>query len=148
MLDQIVEITELDEEVETIDIETDGDHLFFADNILVHNSAIEAEKLNQAHIQGGISKINTSDYTIGIKQDDLMRASGEIYLEIMKSRNSAGTGKRILLGWDPVSLSIFSLEKKNGNLQLTKKSNSPALPVGNTVFGKNKDDGLLNLMNI
>lgn len=107
--------------------------------------AIDAEKLNQAHIQGGISKINTSDYTVGIKQDDLMRAAGEIYLEIMKSRNSDGVGKRILLGWDPVSLTIYSLRKKSDGLTLNKKSQT--LSAEGTVFNKPKEDGILSLMN-
>jgi KaiC/GvpD/RAD55 family RecA-like ATPase len=109
-------------------------------------NAIEAEKLNQAHIQGGISKINTSDYTVGVKQDDLMRASGEIYLEIMKSRNSAGVGKRILLGWDPISLTINSLQKKSNN-GLTLKKKNQVLATEGTVFNKPKEDGILSLMN-
>lgn len=109
-------------------------------------SAIDAEKLNQAHIQGGISKINTSDYTVGIKQDDLMRASGEIYFEILKSRNSAGVGKRLHLGWDPISLCINSLRKKSDDLQLNKKSKSAILGTSGTVFGKHKDGGVLGLV--
>jgi KaiC/GvpD/RAD55 family RecA-like ATPase len=109
-------------------------------------SAIEAEKLNQAHIQGGISKINTCDYAVGIKQDDLMRASGEIYLEILKSRNSAGTGKRLLLGWDPVSLTIVPNPKTGNGLALNKKS-GPTVGTQGSVFKKKKDDGILGLLN-
>ena len=108
--------------------------------------AIDAEKLNQAHIQGGISKINTSDYTIGIKQDDLMRASGEIYFEIMKSRNSDGVGKRILLGWDPISLTIYSLKRNQPNLVLKKKNQ--VMPTEGTIFNKSEvENGILSLMN-
>lgn len=81
--------------------------------------AIEAEKLSQAHIQGGISKINTSDYTVGVVQNDLMRASGEIDFDVLKSRNSSGVGTRIHLGWDPVSLTITALQ---GKLELKKKT--------------------------
>lgn len=110
-------------------------------------AAIDAEKLNQAHIQGGISKINTSDYTIGIKQDDLMRSAGEIFFEIMKSRNSAGVGKRILLGWDPESLTIYSLEKKNSGLELVKKNRTHQLSSDNTIFSSKKSDTILDLMN-
>lgn len=100
--------------------------------------AIDAEKLNQSHIQGGISKINTSDYTIGIKQDDLMRAAGEIYFEGLKTRNSAGTGVRKLLGWDPISLNIKSLQSTAAKLQLNKGSKKPTavLNVGNTFFAQ------------
>jgi replicative DNA helicase len=108
--------------------------------------AIDAEKLNQAHIQGGISKINTSDATIAIKQDDLMRASGELYYECLKSRNSGGVGKRVLLGWDPVSLNVSSLKKSGEQLQFVKKNKALILGTGNTVF-KPKDDGLSELMN-
>ena len=109
--------------------------------------AIDAEKLNQAHIQGGISKINTSDYTIGIKQDDLMKAAGEIWYECLKSRNSEGVGKRSLLSWDPISLTVSSPKKKGQQLELKKKS----VVLGNQdpVFSRQpKTDGLSGLMNM
>ena len=109
--------------------------------------AIDAEKLSQAHIQGGISKINTSDYTVGIKQDDLMRASGEIMFEILKSRNSGGVGRRILLGWDPVSLNIMSREKNQSNLQLVKKKAVTLGTTGVSFTAKKDDDSILGLMN-
>jgi hypothetical protein len=70
--------------------------------------AIEAEKLTQAHIQGGMSKINTSDWSMAVVQNDLMRSVGEVYYELLKARNSAGVGKRILLKQDPVSLVVTS----------------------------------------
>lgn len=110
-------------------------------------TAIDAEKLNQAHIQGGISKINTSDYTIGIKQDDLMRAAGELYFECLKSRNSGNVGKRVLLGWDPVSLNVVSLQKNKDQLKFTKKSKTVVLGTADTVFEKPKENSILSLMN-
>ena len=107
--------------------------------------AAEAEKLSQAHIQGGSSKVNTSDYTVAIKQEDLMRAAGEIWFEILKSRNSSGVGKRILLGWDPISLLIKSLQKGKSGLQLKKKQS--VIVTENTMFDKPKgDDGVLGLI--
>ena len=108
--------------------------------------AIDAEKLTQAHIQGGISKINTSDYTVAIKQDDLMRAAGEIAFEILKSRNSGGVGKKLLLAWDAVSLIIKSLGHKQ--LKVVKRS-GVVLDSSGTVFTKKTegDDGVLSLMN-
>jgi replicative DNA helicase len=111
-------------------------------------TAIEAEKLSQAHIQGGISKIYTSDYTIGIKQDDVMRAHGEIYFDILKSRNSSGVGRRILLGWDPISLCILSLQKKRDGLELKKKKQPVILNDSGTLFKREGDEGVLGLMTI
>jgi KaiC/GvpD/RAD55 family RecA-like ATPase len=116
--------------------------------------AIEADKLSQAHIQGGISKINTSDYTIGIKQDDLMKAAGELYYDCLKSRNSGNVGKRALMGWDPVSLNVFSLQAKAARLELKKKTHSTILGTDDTVFSGKREDssskqqGVLGLMNI
>ena len=71
-------------------------------------AAIEAERLTQAHIQGGISKINTSDWALAVVQNDLMRSVGEVYYELLKARNSAGVGRRILLKSDPISLVVSS----------------------------------------
>lgn len=109
-------------------------------------AAIEAEKLNQSHIQGGISKINTSDYVIGVKQDDLMRASGEIYFECLKSRNSGGVGKRVLLSWDPISLNIGSLQKNASGLKLAKPK-AAVLDTEGTIFSK-KDEGGSSIVNM
>lgn len=127
---------------DVIDIEVSGNHLFYANGILTHNSAIEATDLNQSHIQGGMSKINTSDYVVGIKQDDLMRAAGEIWFQIMKSRNSGGVGKKILLAWDQISLLIQSLKKQ----LLPLKTKSQVLSTSGTTFNKPAAPaGILNL---
>lgn len=107
--------------------------------------AIEAEKLTQAHIQGGISKINTADYVIGIKQDDLMRAAGEIIYDCLKSRNSAGVGSRATLGWDAISLNIVSRIAGAEKLILKKTDKrAQILGTGGTQFSKGEDP-LLNL---
>jgi len=139
---EIESIEEIGEDV-VYDIQVTGDNLFFANGILTHNSAIEADKLNQAHIQGGISKINTSDYTIGIKQDELMRSTGEIFLEILKSRNSSGVGKRLLLGWDPISLTIHSQSKKMESSALKRKKEGAQLLVSTP-----SPDGVLGLIDM
>lgn len=110
--------------------------------------AIDADKLTQAHIQGGISKINTADYTIAIKQTDVMRAAGELNFEILKSRNSGGTGKVLYLGWDPISLNILSRAKLAGELTMKKKSNSSTiLGTDGIAHGAGSANGVLGLMN-
>lgn len=114
-------------------------------------AAIEAEELNQSHIQGGMSKINTSDYVIGVRQDDLMRSAGEIWFQIMKSRNSGGVGKKLLLAWDAISLLIRSRMNLGGNggLKLAPPKGPKPSPLTNTgsLFNGNKpkEAGILNL---
>lgn len=108
-------------------------------------NAVDAEKLNQSHIQGGMSKINTADYVVAIKQDDLMRAAGEIMFEILKSRNSGGVGKRLLLAWDAISLCISSLVK--GKDSLTLKKAGPVLHTSSGAANKgNRPTGVLGLL--
>jgi KaiC/GvpD/RAD55 family RecA-like ATPase len=108
-------------------------------------AAIEAEKLNQSHIQGGISKINTSDYVIGIKQDDLMRSQGEIQYDILKSRNSGGVGASVRLGWDPVSLVVSSRAGKKQELKVPGKRQVviPETPIA--IGGQKKGNDVMNL---
>lgn len=100
-------------------------------------AAIDAEKLSQSHIQGGISKINTSDYVVGVKQTELMRSSGEINFDILKSRNSGGVGQTCLLSWDPISLVIGSRSKPN--LKLAQPKRQVTIP--STSIGKKPDNG-------
>lgn len=106
--------------------------------------AIDAEKLNQAHIQGGISKINTADYVIGIKQDDVMKAAGELMYECLKSRNSDGVGKRALLAWDAVSLVVSSHKKNDSKLVLNKRPVA-AMPTPANLRGSDPIGGLLQM---
>ena len=117
-------------------------------------SALEAENINQGHIQGGISKVNTADNLIAIIQSEQMRAAGEYMFEFAKTRNSNGVGQQVLLGWDPVSLRITNLGQ-NGNQLPFNKKNSPTPPKSDYVmpsslpaFGKEPQaaGSLLNLM--
>lgn len=103
-------------------------------------AAIEAEKLNQSHIQGGISKINTSDYVIGIKQTDLMRSQGEIQYDILKSRNSGGVGASKLLKWCPVSLTVSSPTKV-----ALKPSPKREVVMPQANIGKKQSDDVMDL---
>ena len=106
-------------------------------------SALEAEKLTQANIQGGMSKINTSDYTVGIKQDDAMREKGEMYYELLKGRNTPHVGKRRLVGWDNVSLTVYSLEENKNELTLTKKPKH--IDLGNPLTGPKSALDIINM---
>lgn len=111
--------------------------------------AIEATEndkaLTQAHIQGGISKINTSDWTIGIQQTDLMKSSGEIAYTLLKARNSAHVNRKVTLAWNPVSLTVSGRGKKDPELVL-RKAPKVVMPTAGTVFDK-KPAGILNLFN-
>lgn len=65
--------------------------------------------LGQDDIQGGMSKINTSDTVIAIIRDEAMILNDTVKFQYLKCRNSAGTGKNKTLTWNPISLRITDL---------------------------------------
>jgi len=61
--DEIVSIEELPEEIETMDIEVEGDHLFEANGILTHNSGYDhKEGLSLTQLSESIKKVEHSDF--------------------------------------------------------------------------------------
>ena len=110
--DEIVEITELGYE-DTIDIETDGNHLFFANDLLTHNSSVEEIEFDHSHISGGISKINTADNLFGIFTSRAMRERGRYQLQLMKTRSSSGVNSKIDLDFDVNTLRITDCEQED-----------------------------------
>src|SRR5574343_92495 len=66
--------------------------------------AIEAtrkdESMGQDMIQGGISKINTSDLVIALVKDEAMDAAGEYRFEFLKARNSNAVHKKLTMRWE------------------------------------------------
>lgn len=95
--DEIVSIEVMDD-VETMDIEVDGDHLFMANDILTHNSAYDPkENVTLANMSESIKKVEHSDFVGIIKnlqqevdpnQDIRIEASdGDFRIIIGKNRS-------------------------------------------------------------
>lgn len=68
--------------------------------------------LGQDDIQGGMSKINTSDVVIAVIRDEAMYASQQVKFQYLKTRNSGGVGKSRMLTWDAISLRIRDLKEE------------------------------------
>lgn len=69
------------------------------------------DDLNQGHIAGGISKINTTDNLVMIIQTAQMKARGEMTFKLVKTRSSGGVGSYFILKFSPVSLRLSNLEQ-------------------------------------
>ena len=110
--DEIIEIKEVGYE-DTIDIETDGNHLFFANDILTHNSSVDEIEFDHSHISGGISKINTADNVFGIFTSRSMRERGRYQIQLMKTRSSSGVGQKVDLEFDIESLRISDIGEEH-----------------------------------
>ncbi len=69
------------------------------------------DDLNQAHIAGGISKINTTDNLVMIIQTAQMKAKGEMVFKLVKTRSSSGVGNYFTVKFSPISLRITNVEE-------------------------------------
>jgi hypothetical protein len=126
--------------MDTIDIETDGNHLFYANNILTHNSSHENNEFGHHHIAGGISKINTADNVIAIFTTSTMKENGRYQIQFLKTRSSSGVGSKVDLAFNNRSLRITDLDDgEEGSvgvqtasvLETLKRSSNVSLPTSN-----------------
>lgn len=86
--------------------------MFMATASQQNRSAIEAEQLNQGHIAGGISKVNTVDVHASIILNSAMKAEGVVGFAFLKTRNSDGVGKTVFLDWNNTTLRISNPTRK------------------------------------
>jgi hypothetical protein len=128
--DEIVSVEYAGEE-ETIDINVTGNRLFYANDILSHNSAVDEIEFDHSHISGGISKINTADNVFAILTSRSMRERGQYQLQLMKTRSSSGVGQKIELAFNVETLRITDIDTDE------EHTYNP-LPSGNDIMSKLK----------
>lgn len=66
---------------------------------------------NHSHVAGGISKINTADNVLAIHFNKLLMEQGKYKLQVLKARNSSGTGLMIDLAYNRDTLRISNLDE-------------------------------------
>jgi len=93
---------------DTVDINVSGNKLFYANEILTHNSSVQEQEHDHSHISGGISKIQTADNVISIFASAAMKERGQYQVQFLKTRSSSGVGSKVNLGFDPNTLQIFN----------------------------------------
>ena len=99
--DEIVSI-EFYDNMDTIDIEVDSNtRLFFANDILTHNSGWEANDLGITSIAESAGLLHTVDLLFGLVTNAEMKARGEYHLKCLANRVAAyeNTRKRFTMDW-------------------------------------------------
>jgi|SRR5574344_278425 hypothetical protein len=130
ILDEIVSIIPKGK-MKTIDIEVDGDHLFFCNGILTHNSAAgDVADISEESIQGGISKIQSADNVIGFIPNHLARGTGVMRAKFLKTRDSGGVGSYIdfKTDWSTLTFEPWNTDQGGGapNWAANANSNLPS----------------------
>jgi hypothetical protein len=86
--DEIVSI-ELVGEMETIDITVDDTHMFYANDIYTHNSAINSARFDLSVISESLGKAQTADVILGLARTDENKREKKAQLIVLKNRNGS-----------------------------------------------------------
>ena len=113
-----------------------------------NRSSIDEVEYGHNHIAGGLSKIQTSDFTGGIYFPKQLRDRGRIEIQLLKTRNSSGVGSKVNLAInvdtlrmsdcddeiaEPLSTAQTILQDIKNRNNISPKEQDPAPKVNATV---------------
>jgi hypothetical protein len=108
MLKKILKIEELDER-ELIDIEVSGNHLFYANAILTHNSSSDVELTDTSESFGLPA---TADLMFALISTEELEGLGQILVKQLKNRyNDPTVHKRFVVGIDRAKMRLYDCEQ-------------------------------------
>lgn len=109
LLEKIVKIEEIGER-NAIDIEVDGNHLFYANDILTHNSNSDVELTDTSESFGLPA---TADFMFAlIKQSEELSALNQIMVKQLKNRyTDAAYNQRFVIGIDRSKMKLYDCEQ-------------------------------------
>ena len=121
-MQKITHIEELGE-LDSIDIEVGGNHLFFANNVLTHNSNTDIE-LSDTSESFGLP--NTADFMFALISTEELEKLGQLMVKQLKNRyNDIIKFKRFVIGVDRAKMKLFDVENKAQTL-MTEPSHGAA----------------------
>ena len=118
MWSEVVSIEEIGE-MDMIDIEVSGNHLFYANDILTHNSNSDVG-LEDTSESFGLPA--TADFMFAlIKQSDEMADLNQIVVKQLKNRfNDPGVNAKFVIGVDRSKMRLYDVEQSAQTLQEDK----------------------------
>ncbi len=118
MMKKILKIEEIDER-EMIDIEVSGNHLFYANSILTHNSSSDVELTDTSESFGLPA---TADFMFALISTEDLEGLGQILVKQLKNRyNDPTVHKRFVLGIDRAKMRLYDCEQSAQNDILDNK---------------------------
>jgi hypothetical protein len=108
LLKKILKIEELDER-ELVDIEVSGNHLFYANDILTHNSSSDVELTDTSESFGLPA---TADLMFALISTEELEGLGQILVKQLKNRYADPTvHKRFIVGIDRAKMRLYDCEQ-------------------------------------
>jgi len=128
MKDRIISIERLNSH-DTIDIELDGNHLFYANGILTHNSNSDVG-LEDTSESFGLPM--TADFMIAAISSEELEDMNQIMIKQLKNRyNDPASNRRFVLGIDKSRMRIYDIEQADTNTNIDNRT-----PVASGKFDK------------
>jgi hypothetical protein len=119
--DEIVSIEEIGDG-ELIDIEVSGNHLFFANGILTHNSSSDP---NMTDIADSFALTGTADFMISLTETEQLEKLGQYMVKQLKNRyNNKTTNKRFIVGVDKSKMRLYDVNASGQTMM--ESSSEPA----------------------
>jgi hypothetical protein len=108
ILKKILKIEELDER-EMVDIEVSGNHLFYANNVLTHNSSSDVDLTDTSESFGLPA---TADLMFAIISSEELENLGQIMIKQLKNRyNDPTVFKRFVIGIDRAKMRLYDVDQ-------------------------------------
>jgi len=105
--EKIVSIKEIDE-IEMIDIEVDGDHYFYANDILTHNSSSEPDMTSTAESFGLPA---TADFMAAIVvNEELIELDQYLFIQLKNRFKDLNTHKKFIVGVNRSRMRLHDVE--------------------------------------
>lgn len=132
MEELITHIEELDYDIKMIDIEVNGNHLFFANNILTHNSNSDIEITDTSESFGLPA---TADLMIAFIRTEQLDKMGQIMVKQLKNRyNDPTTNRRFTIGIDLPKMRLYDIADPMSGIT----DDSDSSPVVSTPFSSQR----------
>lgn len=126
MYEYITKIEELNEEIEMLDIEVSGNHLFFANNILTHNSSSDVEITDTSESFGVPA---TADLMLAFITTEQLEKMNQLMVKQLKNRyNDVGKNKRFTVGIERNKMRLYDIDDPLANIASESASQAAATP--------------------
>ena len=155
--DEIESIEEVDP-VEMVDISLDGNNVFYANNILIHNCAInKIDGIDNSAVSDSYSTNATADFMCFVLQNEQMKENSEVVLKITKNRYTGITDSFAMRidypkmrfceiveneGKDENALTSFSSVEQKKNSETVIKTSIIEDSKANQAIAKKHDNGI------
>ena len=90
----------------------------------ITKDAMAEEEFNMSNVAGGKGKSTNADNMVAISTSDAMREKGEYRFSMLKTRNSAGKGKKFKIKFNVDSLRMTDIEdyEEKGGAEVQRNS--------------------------